>query len=424
MSANAHGFELPSTSASTLATTAAAIGNLPNNHSNGVNSRSSSHIRSKSRHDKRASAPAPTPPVTAATASTATAAAAAPLPARRPRHQITRSITEFSPPLRMHRHRHSHHHHPMQHALHINAQSRRDRDRLLLLDERTSAPGADGRSSLDMTRSEHVTPNRSPDSSRRTSALVGPAIGGGENPFLVTPPGRTRRVDKAAVLSEEKNRTASRVMGLKNSLVELSGFSTATTRHLDETYYSVLEKKSMLQSTVTAMRELTVASRQLTGEFEEQAEEMSREVAAQLDQFGLFGEQESRIEALQSRVEAGRTRIQGLSERVDLVRRRIEGWESADREWQEKTRKRLRTVWIVMLVVFAVLILLFVGAQYLGGPEVEDRKGLEGAEREFNRSMGVSGKKGPREKVMPPLWEGRNGREGEEEDRLRVFDEL
>lgn len=179
----------------------------------------------------------------------------------------------------------------------------------------------------------------------------------------------------------------------------------------------------MLQSTVTAMRELTVASRQLTGEFEEQAEEMSREVAAQLDQFGLFGEQESRIEALQSRVEAGRTRIQGLSERVDLVRRRIEGWESADREWQEKTRKRLRTVWIVMSVVFAVLILLFVGAQYLGGPEVENRKGLEGAEREFNRSMGVLGKKGPREKPLPPLWEGRNGRE-EEEDRLRVFDEL
>ncbi|GKT42151.1 uncharacterized protein ColSpa_02332 [Colletotrichum spaethianum] len=426
MSANggsAHGFELPSPSASTLAT-AAAISNFTFNYGNGESSSSSSHVRSKSKHDKRASAPAPAPPATAATTATATAAAAALLPARRPRHQITRSITEISPTLRMHRHRHSHHHHPTQHALHLNAQSRRDRDRLLLLDERTPGPGAGGRSSLDMTRSEHVTPSRSPDSSRRTSALVGPMIGGGENPALVTPPGRTRKADKVATLSEEKNRTASRATGLKNSLIELSGFSTATTRRLDETYYSVLEKKSMLQSTISAIQELTVASRQLTGEFVEQAEEMSRDVATQLDQFGQFGEQESRIESLQGRIEAGRTRIQGLSERVDVVRRRIEGWENADREWQEKTRKRLRTMWIVMSVVFAVLILLFAGAQYLGGGggEMDAGKGLKGVERELNRSVGVPGKKGAREKPLPPLWEDRNRRE--EEDRLRVFDEL
>ncbi|KAK1985354.1 hypothetical protein LZ30DRAFT_708738 [Colletotrichum cereale] len=432
MSAN----ELPSASASTL-TTATALGNSLNNHGHGGSSNSSnsnsnnssnSHNHSKSGHDKKnPSAPAPTPPAAAAAATTttsATAAAAALLPARRPRHQITRSITEFSPPLRMHRHRHSHHHHPTQHAQHLNAQSRRDRDRLLLLDERAPGPGAGGRSSLDMTRSEHVTPSRSPDSSRRTSALVGPMVGGGENPALVTPPGRTRKVDKVAVLLEEKNRTASRVTGLKNSLVELSGFSTATTRRLDETYYSVLEKKSMLQGTIAAIQELAVASRQLTSEFEEQAEEMARDVAAQLDQFGQFGEQEARIGSLQGRVETGRARIQGLSGRVDAVRRRIEGWENADREWQEKTRKRLRTMWIVMSVLFAVLIVLFVGAHYLGGgADFGGGTGLKGLEKGLNGSAGTPGKKGTRERPLPPLWEDRNGRE-EEEDRLRVFDEL
>ncbi|KAK2020202.1 hypothetical protein LZ32DRAFT_547168, partial [Colletotrichum eremochloae] len=374
MSANG-GFEL---SASTPAT-AAALSNSLNNHGHGGSSSSSSNsnsnssssqTHSKSGHDKKRPS--------------AAAAAAAQLPARRPRHQITRSITEFSPPLRMHRHRHSHHHHPTQHTLHLNAQSRRDRDKLLLLDERAPGPGPGGRSSLDMTRSEHVTPSRSPDSSRRTSALVGPMIGGGENLALMSPPpGRKRKVDKAAMLLVEKNRTASRVTGLKNSLVELSGFSTATTRRLDETYYSVLEKKSMLQGTIAAIQELAAASRQLTGEFEEQAEEMARDVAAQLDQFGQFGEQETRIGSLQSRIETGRARIQGLSGRVDAVRRRIEGWENADREWQEKTRKRLRTMWIVMSVVFAVLIMLFVGAHYLGGAgaEVGGVTGLKGLER-------------------------------------------
>lgn len=235
MSANgdsAHGFELPSASASTLMT-AAAIANFSQNHGQQQQQQQhlsvhSSHGRSKSKSrtsDKRASVPvsapvtaaaAAAPPNTAAATSTATAAAAALLPARRPRHQITRSITEFSPPLRMHRHRHSHHHHPTQHALHLNAQSRKDRDRLLLLDERApgaaSAGGLGGRSSFDMTRSEYVTPSRSPDSSRRTSALVGPMIGGGENPAAVTPPSRRlRKVNNEAALVEEKGRTANRV---------------------------------------------------------------------------------------------------------------------------------------------------------------------------------------------------------------------
>ncbi|OHE98880.1 hypothetical protein CORC01_05776 [Colletotrichum orchidophilum] len=437
MSANgdsAHGFELPSALASTLVT-ATAIANFSYNQ----DQQQQLHHRhggskSKSRsNDKRASVPssalAPPPPATAATTATGTAAAAALLPARRPRHQITRSITEFSPPLRMHRHRHSHHHHPTQHALHLNAQSRKDRDRLLLLDERASGPGGlGGRSSLDMTRSEYVTPSRSPDSSRRTSALVGPMIGGGENPAAVTPASRRQRnANNAAALVEEKGRTANRVAGLKNSLVELSGFSTATTRRLDETYYSVLEKKSMLQNTISAIRELAVASRQMTGEFVSEADEMARDVAGQLDTFGQFGEQESRIEALQGRIESGRTRIAGLSGRVDLVRRRIEGWERADREWQEKTRKRLRAVWIVTSLVFALLILLFVGAQYLGGPaDLEGAAGraLRGLEKGANRSAGVFRETGVREAPkLPPLWED-GGRREEEEDRLRVFDEL
>ncbi|KAK2004689.1 hypothetical protein LX36DRAFT_649754 [Colletotrichum falcatum] len=172
----------------------------------------------------------------------------------------------------------------------------------------------------------------------------------------------------------------------------------------------------MLQSTIVAIQELAAASRQLTGKFEEQADEMARDVAAQLDQFGQFGEQEARIGSLQGRVETGRARIQGLSGRVDAVRRRIEGWENADREWQEKTRKRLRTMWIVMSVVFAVLIVLFIGAHYLGGAEIGGGTGLKGLERGLNSSAGTDGR------PLPPLWEDRNGRG--DDDRLRVFDEL
>ncbi|TDZ13043.1 hypothetical protein C8035_v000179 [Colletotrichum spinosum] len=425
---SAHGFDLPTSSKATFET-AAALSNTSNRsfgNGNGTGTGSADH--------RTPTASASAAVAAAATSTTTPAAvAAALLPARRPRHQITRSITEFSPPIRMHRHRHSHHHHH-----HTTTTTNRRDDR--------ASPGlsvADkglvlGRSSLDMTRSEFATPSRSPDSSRRTSALLAP-LGGGEIPATLSPPraGR-RRVVNAAALLEEKEKTASRVSGLRKSLGDLSGFSTTTTRHLDETYYSVLEKKSMLQNTVSAIKELAIASRKLTDDFEREAGDMVGEVDGQLGGLGLFNEQESRIETLQSRIETGRTRVQGLSERVDVVRRRIEGWERADREWQEKTRKRLRTVWIVTSVVFAVLLLLFAGVQYAqstGAVDVEAAadQGLKAVGKGLNRSaegLGIgSGKPtagggggGQSAGSVPPLWEGREG--GEEDDQLRVFDEL
>ncbi|KAF3803498.1 hypothetical protein GCG54_00004668 [Colletotrichum gloeosporioides] len=419
--------ELPTAASMATLSTTAGLNNSSSGNSNGNGHGTSS--------DKAAPAPAATTTATAtATAtSTATAAAAALLPARRPRHQITRSITEFSPPLKMHRHCHSHHHHPTPQPHHHS--SRRDNSsKFLFPDERSPGLSAAdrsllmGRSSLDMTRSEFATPSRSPDSSRRTSALVGPMLGGGENSLNVSPPrGKGKKANTPTSLVVEKERTANRVTGLKKSLVDLSSFSTTTTRRLDETYYSVLEKKSMLHNTISAIKELAMASRRLTGEFEREAEEMAQDVDGQLATFGQFNEQEQRIEALQTRIEKGRTRIQGLGERVDLVRRRIEGWERADREWQEKTRKRLRTVWIVMSVVFAILILLFIGAQYaqqVGGVDLED-VAAKIVEKGANHTpgLGVDGKGGDsQERHVPPLWGDRAGRE--EEDRLRVFDEL
>ncbi|OLN88777.1 hypothetical protein CCHL11_01817 [Colletotrichum chlorophyti] len=436
---NGHGFELPTTSISNLSSTVAAIGNVSSNSITSSSNSSSSNNNNNNNIGKKLLVPPSSAATTASTTVSATAAAAALLPGRRPRHQITRSISEFSPPLKMHRHRHSHHQHPTIHALHHTSSHVKGTaaSGMLLVDERLPPPG---RSSLDMTRSEHVTPNRSPDSSRRTSALVGPMVGMGEHPAAATttPLGRvrTRKVDNVAALLVEKERTANRVTGLKKLLVELSGFSTTTTRRVDETYYSVLEKKTLLRSTISAIRELAVASQQMTGELERGAEELVREVDGQLGSLGRFEEQESRIVALQGRIETGRSRIQGLSERVDVVRRRIEGWERADQEWQEKTRKRLRTMWIVMSVVFAVLILLFVGVQYIGGPDME--AGVKTIERGLNRSVGGSigiGKQksgggnggedvgvGDRGHKMSALWENRGRRE--DEDRLRVFDEL
>lgn len=154
--------------------------------------------------------------------------------------------------------------------------------------------------------------------------------------------------------------------GLKQSLVDLNTFSTSTTRRLDETYYAVLEKMSGLQNTVTALKDLAETSRDIYGSFERDSQGLEHDIVTQLSAVGQFNEQQGTIESLQSRITSGRQKIQSLSQRVDTVRERIEGWERGDAEWQEMTRKRLKLIWTVMVVITVAMILLFLGVKFTG----------------------------------------------------------
>lgn len=128
-----------------------------------------------------------------------------------------------------------------------------------------------------------------------------------------------------------------------------------------------------MQSTILALQELAGLSDQMNNVFNAEAKELVTDISSQLDAFGQFEDQQRRIEKLQGRIYTGRDKIRVLSQRVDLVMDRIENWERADREWQERTRKRLKAVWVVTSIVLFCLLFLFLGAQYGYGPE-----GLEG----------------------------------------------
>ncbi|KAK3394200.1 hypothetical protein B0H63DRAFT_39494 [Podospora didyma] len=273
----------------------------------------------------------------------------------RPRHQITRSISELSSPIRLHRH-HSH-----------RAAKEKERDREALAPVPQSV-----RLSLDGERSEAMTPNLSPNASRRTSILVAPTD---DSPGVLVPttvattPGPTnapisKRGSKDSGLVREQQKAVARESGLKRSLTELENLSTSTTRHLDDTYYSVLEKLGALQNTISALKELADLSHQMNDSFSTDAEELVVDVSSQLDAFGQFEDQQDRIETLQGRIHLGREKIKSLSERVDLVRVRIENWERADRDWQERTRRRLKAVWVVTSLVIFLVLLVLASAQY------------------------------------------------------------
>ena len=157
----------------------------------------------------------------------------------------------------------------------------------------------------------------------------------------------------------------SRYRGLKKALGDITTISNATTRRLDRAYYSVLEKIGTLQSTIVALRELAGLSHDLSHSFSHDSSELITDISSQLEAFGGFEAQQTRLETLQGQVRQGRVRVRSLSERLDSVRLRIEGWEKADRHWQERTRKRLKVIWLFTSVLVFLVLLLFVTAQYM-----------------------------------------------------------
>jgi hypothetical protein len=214
------------------------------------------------------------------------------------------------------------------------------------------------------------------------------------------------------------------IRGLKRSLVDLNTFSTTTSKRLDDTYFGVLEKMSTLQNTVAALKDLAETSRELHETFDKGARGLESNIVSRLGAIGRFEKQQQRIQSLQGRIHGGRSKIQALSERVDVVRERMEGWEKADKQWRERTRKRLRVIWTVMSVVFLVVMCLLVGVRYTSG---------QGWDHELVPAGG-------RRAVPPELLNGSNiqedndddrstrtlpwGKRGDDGERLRAFDEL
>ncbi|KAK4111967.1 hypothetical protein N656DRAFT_780106 [Canariomyces notabilis] len=271
----------------------------------------------------------------------------------RPRHQITRSISEISSPIHLHR----------RHSQLATKEKNRDTHSSA---SRSAIPIVQDRRSFEVLRSEGVTPKPSPNASRRTSILhvstdeLMPTSAAVSSPA----PALAIKDSKDDGLVRQQQKAAAQESGLQRSLAGLENFANVTTKRLDDTYYSLGEKLNALQGTITALKELAESSQKLNETFSAETEALVADINSQLDAFGQFEDQQRRIQSLQNRITLGRESIALLSKRVDGVRERIESWERADKEWQERTRKRLKVVWIVTSVVIFVVVLLYVGAQY------------------------------------------------------------
>lgn len=170
-------------------------------------------------------------------------------------------------------------------------------------------------------------------------------------------------------------------------------------------------------------------SQEINESFTSESHTLVSEIESQLGAYDQSTDQKKRIQDLQARIRAGRDKVQALSKRVDIVRGRIEGWEKADREWQERTRRRLKVIWIFISIVLFILLILFVGAQYaLPSAGIDKLTELgPGMQEEKLAMIDNSAKNNSKSAVAAITDELRQElarRRGDEQEVLHVFDEL
>ncbi|KAF5875989.1 uncharacterized protein Bfra_002385 [Botrytis fragariae] len=257
------------------------------------------------------------------------------------RHQVTRSVSEVSsPPLKPHRshHHHQHHHHP-----HIHRRDKDEKSSQSTL-QRVLSPSGE-------SKSEGVSPDGSRNGSRRPS-ILGSTVDG----FDLFK-NNERRPLREGELEAEKLKGA--MMATFGTAKYLNGCERCGGQYFPTFRCNILFRLGEirdLHKTIGSLKELAAMTRQLNEDFSTEGEELVQESRAQLEGFEEFEAQEQKIKALEKRVKEGRNTVTTLSGRVDVIRKRVKGWEQAEEEWQDKTRKRLKMMWILMSICATILL--------------------------------------------------------------------
>jgi chromosome segregation ATPase len=130
---------------------------------------------------------------------------------------------------------------------------------------------------------------------------------------------------------------------LRESLQALSEQSMKTTRQLDDVYYSILEKVSVLQSTISNLQDLSSMTRDLHKEFQSETGAFESEMKEQMVAFGGFDNPKQRIGDFETRVKTSKAKADELSARLESARARVLALESEEKEYQDMVSRMLLT---------------------------------------------------------------------------------
>ncbi|KAK8203922.1 hypothetical protein HDK77DRAFT_82053 [Phyllosticta capitalensis] len=147
---------------------------------------------------------------------------------------------------------------------------------------------------------------------------------------------------------------------LQSALDTLSEQSMATTRRLDDTYYSILEKVSGLRSMIDHLQELSSLTKDLRDEFATDADDLAEEVNNSLDSIGDFKAQALQLDDFEARIVLSKEKARLLRVRLDAAKKRVDQREKLEEEWRIKTSRRLRMLWGILGALAALFLVSYI----------------------------------------------------------------
>ncbi|KAF1992152.1 hypothetical protein K402DRAFT_388727 [Aulographum hederae CBS 113979] len=295
----------------------------------------------------------------------------------------------------------------------------------------------------DKHRQQHhgQTPDTIPSStvgSRRESLIGGDGTSEQKIPLhQITKPVKPEDVAK------ERTRQKARDDELSKTLSSLSNLSLTTTRRLDDLYYSVLDKVAFLRSTIGGLQDLSTMTKTLHEDFKHEAAELGREIGAQIDTFGGFEGQETRIKDMERRVGESRDKATKLRERLEKARERVADLERREVAWQAANSRRARIAWGILGTIVGLCVLFLAVHAWrktapTGSGELHHPNNGHQSIARLNMSEKVAGTVPPKvEEILKSVQQQMPKEDGtswknvmptqraeEEDSRLRMFDEL
>lgn len=224
-------------------------------------------------------------------------------------------------------------------------------------------------------------------------------------------------------------------------MLSIGTLATDITRRLDYTYYSLLEKITALNTTITSFQGLADSTSTTFNDFEREVASMDQEIRKQVGDLKEFQPQLEKIEALEERMKLSRERAGALESRLENMRGDIDRWEKREAEWQTRVSRRLRFLWgVIVTAMLAVVVAMVLQNWPVVDPSAKPDMKLQATEANqsstFLREMGLNGQKDkpirPRYSSEPvhhkSNWQsastGSVDTPSTDPDPLRVFDEL
>ncbi|CAI6283835.1 unnamed protein product [Periconia digitata] len=288
-----------------------------------------------------------------------------PIPPRGSEQQTTPKKSHLHP---LHHHAHKHHHrHSSRHAAKEAVQS------AIQLHPPTSFGDL-----LNKAKSSgSSTPAHS--ASRRESIQEGKADVSKEQPK----PQEMRKPVRQKDVEAEKKMVQIREEELRCSLQNLSDQSLKTSRLLDDTYYSLLEKMSTLHQTLGNLQDLASLTKELHENFDADTKEITDDIRGQYEGFKDFQDQDEQIAALEARLHAGRDKANDLNARLAEARSCVEARAKSEAELELRNTRRVRMMWGIIGTIGALILAMMLFQRFRPThPELDRNSPLDLASRQ------------------------------------------